>query len=75
MSNTTKTISNITNLNILTPIQLWLESSKLGYLIVFIAGALLALAFSPIDFYLIAVLSPAILFYSLMYATQNVQPG
>jgi len=47
----------------------WFVSSRIGYLIVFIAGALLPLAFSPVDFYLIAVLSPAILFYSFLYAT------
>lgn len=50
-------------------IQSWFESSRIGYLIVFIAGAILPLAFSPVDFYLIAVLSPAILFYSFLAAT------
>lgn len=44
-------------------------SSRLGYLIVFIAGALLPLAFSPVDFYLISILSPAVLFYSFLSAT------
>ncbi len=45
------------------------ESSRLGFLIVFIAGAVLPLAFSPVDFYLIAIISPAVLFYSFLYAT------
>lgn len=45
------------------------ESSRLGFLIVFIAGALLPLAFSPVDFYLIAVISPAVLFYSFLFST------
>ena len=45
-----------------------IESSRLAYLIVFIAGAFLALAFSPVDFYFLAVLSPAVLFYSLLFA-------
>lgn len=47
----------------------WLVSSRIGYLIVFIAGALLPLAFSPVNFYLISVLSPAVLFYSFLSAT------
>ncbi len=45
------------------------ESSRLGFLIVFIAGAVLPLAFSPVDFYLIAIISPAVLFYFFLYAT------
>ena len=45
------------------------ESSRLGFLIVFIAGGILPLAFSPVDFYLIAVVSPAVLFYSFLFAT------
>jgi len=45
------------------------KSSRLGLLIVFIAGALLPLAFSPVDLYLIAVISPAVLFYSFLFAT------
>ena len=49
--------------------QTWFETSRIGYIIVFIAGALLALAFSPVDFYLLAFLSPAIFFYSLLFAT------
>lgn len=44
-------------------------SSRAGYIIVFIAGALLALAFSPVDLYFISVLSPAVLFYSFLFAT------
>ncbi len=50
-------------------IQAWMVSSWLGYFVVFIAGALLALAFSPVDFYFLSVLSPAVLFYSFLYAT------
>ena len=46
-----------------------IESSRLAYLIVFIAGAFLPLAFSPVDFYFLALLSPAVLFYSLLFAT------
>ena len=46
-----------------------IEFSRLAYLIVFIAGAFLPLAFSPVDFYFLAVLSPAVLFYSLLFAT------
>ena len=46
-----------------------IEFSRLAYLIVFIAGAFLALAFSPVDFYFLAILSPAVLFYSLLFAT------
>ena len=46
-----------------------IESSRIRYLLVFIAGALLPLAFSPVDFYLIAILSPAVLFYTFLSAT------
>ena len=49
--------------------QLWFTSSRIGYLIVFIAGAILPLAFSPVDFYLIALLSPAVLLYSFLSVT------
>jgi apolipoprotein N-acyltransferase len=48
------------------------ESSRLKYLIVFIAGALLPLAFSPVDFYLLAVLSPAVLFYFFLSASPRI---
>ena len=50
-----------------------IESSRLAYLIVFIAGAFLALAFSPVNFYFLAILSPAVLFYSLQ--RHVVPPG
>lgn len=53
----------------LLKIQSWFELSRIGYFIVFIAGALLPLAFSPVDFYLIAVLSPAVLFYAFLFVT------
>ena len=43
-------------------------SSRLAYLFVFIAGALLPLAFSPLNYYFLAFLSPAVLFYSLLTA-------
>lgn len=46
-----------------------IESPRLISFIVFIAGALLPLAFSPVDFYFLAVLSPAILFYFLLSVT------
>ena len=49
--------------------QSWFSSSRIGYLIVFIAGAMLALAFSPVDFYFVALLSPAVLLYSLLSVT------
>lgn len=47
----------------------WFSDSRIAYLIVFIAGAILPLAFSPLDIYLIAVLSPAVFFYSLLFAS------
>ena len=43
-----------------------IDSSKIKYLLLFLAGALLPLAFSPLDFYLFSVLSPAVLFYFLL---------
>lgn len=46
-----------------------IDSSRLKYFITFLAGCLLPLAFSPIDFYLLAVLSPAVLFYFFLSAT------
>lgn len=60
---------NISETNFSLKIQSWFESSRIGCFIVFIAGALLPLAFSPVDFYLIAVLSPAVLFYSFLFVT------
>ena len=50
-------------------IQSLFELPRLPYLIVFVAGALLPLAFSPVNFYLIALISPGILFYSFLSAT------
>lgn len=47
----------------------WVESSRIGNLIIFIAGALLALAFSPVNYYLLALLSPAILFYAFLFVS------
>ena len=49
--------------------QLWFSTSRIAYLIVFLAGGLLPLAFSPVDFYFIAVLSPAIFSYLLLFAS------
>ena len=49
--------------------QSWFTSSRIGYLLVFIAGAILPLAFSPVNFYLIAHLSPAVLLYSFLFVT------
>ena len=46
-----------------------LFDSRLAYFIVFIAGALLPLAFSPLNYYFLAVLSPAVFFYSLLLAS------
>ena len=45
------------------------KSSRFIYLFVFLSGALLSLAFSPVDFYFLALLSPSVLFYSLLFAT------
>lgn len=45
------------------------ESSRLKYFTVFLAGCLLPLAFAPVNFYLLAVLSPAVLFYFFLFAT------
>ena len=42
---------------------------RLKYFISFIAGCLLPLAFAPVDFYLLAILSPAVLFYFFLSAT------
>lgn len=53
----------------LSKLESLFENSWIGFLIVFIAGALLPLAFSPVDFYFIAVLSPAILFYFFLSAS------
>ena len=50
-------------------LQPYIDSSKFAYLIVFIAGAILPLAFSPVNLYLFALLSPAILFYALLSAS------
>lgn len=66
---TITTEPNISENKFLLKIQSYFESSKLGFLIVFIAGALLPLAFSPVDFYLVALLSPAVLYFSFLYAT------
>jgi len=49
--------------------QSWFASPRIGYLLVFIAGAILPLAFSPVNFYLIALLSPAVLLYSFLFVT------
>ena len=60
---------NILRTDFSLKIQSWFESSRIAYLIVLIAGALLPLAFSPVDYYLIAVLSPATLFYAFLFVT------
>ncbi len=60
---------NISGTKFFLKTQSWFESSRVGCFIVFIAGALLPLAFSPVDFYLIAILSPAVLFYSFLFVT------
>ena len=61
--------SNISEPKFLLKIPSWFESSFIGYFLVFVAGALLPLAFSPVNFYLIAVLSPAVLFYAFLWVT------
>ena len=66
---TTTAEKNISEINFFLKIQSWFESSPIGCFFVFMAGALLPLAFSPVDFYLIAVLSPAVLFYSFLFVT------
>lgn len=58
--------SKVSKNNFLLKINSWLETSYIGCLIIFIAGSLLPLAFSPVNFYLLALLSPAILFYSFL---------
>ena len=68
-SNLSATNSHTTESDNLLKIQSWIKSSRIGYLIIFIAGALLALAYSPVDLYFISVLSPALLFYSFLFAT------
>ena len=45
------------------------KSSRTMYFIVFLSGALLPLAYSPVNFYLLALLSPALLFYSFLSVT------
>lgn len=60
---------NLNGSNPTTEKYSWMQSPRIEYLIVFIAGAFLPLAFSPVNFYLIAVLSPAVLFYYFLSAT------
>ena len=60
---------NDTSSEVLVKYQSWFSSSRAAYPIVFIAGALLALAFSPVNLYLIALISPGILLYSFLFAT------
>lgn len=47
-------------------IEIFSEASYARYIVVFVAGALLALAFSPIDLYFLGILCPALLFYSIL---------
>ena len=47
----------------------WVSVSRIAYLIVFLSGALLPFAFSPVNFYFIAVLSPIVLLYFFLFAT------
>lgn len=44
----------------------WFKNSAWGFLIVFLAGGLLPLAFSPVDVFPLAIVSPLILFYSFL---------
>ena len=48
-----------------------LTTSRLAFLIVFVAGALLPLAFSPVNLYLLAVISPAVFFYFLQFSSSR----
>ncbi|MFK5914236.1 MAG: apolipoprotein N-acyltransferase [Woeseiaceae bacterium] len=45
------------------------ESGIVGAIIVFIAGAFLALAFAPVNLYFLAVISLCVLFYALLFVT------
>ncbi len=49
----------------------WRSSPYISYFIVFIAGGVLPLAFSPINYYFISVLSPSILFYFFIFANSR----
>ena len=60
---------NVSESETLFKYQSWFSSSRAAYFIVFVAGALLALAFAPVNFYLIAIISPAILLYSFLFVT------
>ena len=60
---------NIVESELFLKYRSWFTSSRIGYLLVFIAGAILPLAFSPVNFYLIALLSPAVLLYSFLFVT------
>ena len=55
--------------SLLSKISLWLKVPVSSGLIVFLAGGLLPLAFSPLDLYPLAVLSPMVLFYSFLNTT------
>ena len=61
--------TNSANLGFLLKLQNWFETSFVGYILLFFFGALLALAFSPLNYYFLAVLSPALFFYSLLFVT------
>ena len=61
--------SKIEETDFLLKTQSWFENSRIGYLLVFIAGSILPLAFFPLNYYLLALLSPAVLFYSLLFVT------
>lgn len=61
--------SKVDENNFLLKAQSWFANSRIGYLLVFIAGSILPLAFSPLNYYLLALLSPAVLFYSLLFVT------
>ena len=57
-----------TKLFIAAKVKFWFEHPLGGVLIVILAGAMLPLAFSPLDLYPIAIISPLILFYSFLSA-------
>jgi len=56
----------VVNLSKFSKLNHWFKYSFKGILLVFFAGALLPLAFSPLDYYLLAFVSPVILFYALL---------
>ncbi len=59
----------LSSINPYTHIHPRFSTSFIQYLSVFIAGACMALAFLPLDFYFLAAISPAVFFYFLLFAS------